>query len=138
MSAIEKLSGAITIPVKETMRQPPVTVLPSESVAGLMYQMINENIGAVIVQEKGQAIGMITEKDVLDRAVSKAKNLYTTKAKEIMSQPILSIEADRSLKEALNLMRTQNVRRLAVTENKALVGIVSERRLLEKVLSHHM
>ena len=55
-----------------------------------------------------------------------------------MSQPILSIEADCSLKEALKLMRTENVRRLAVTENEALVGIVSERRLLEKILSQHM
>jgi CBS domain-containing protein len=138
MSSYDKLSGVITIPVRETMRHPPVTVLPSESVAGLMYQMINENIGAVIVQEKEQVMGMITEKDVLDRVVLNEKDLYMTKAKDIMSKPILSIEADRPLKEALDLMRKQNVRRLAVTENAALVGIVSERRLLEKILSQHI
>ena len=120
------------------MRYPPVTVPPSESVAGLMYRMITENIGAVIVQEKDQAIGMITEKDVLDRTVLKEKNLYMTQAKDIMSTPILSIEVDSPIKDALDLMRKQNVRRLAVTENKALVGIVSERRLLEKILSQHV
>lgn len=55
-----------------------------------------------------------------------------------MSESILSIEVDCSLKEALDLMRKQNVRRLAVTEKEALVGFVSERRLLEKILSQHI
>jgi CBS domain-containing protein len=120
------------------MRHPPVTVSPFESVAGLMYVMTSRNIGAVIVEEEGQAVGMITEKDVLERAVLKQKNLLTTKAREIMSKPILSIEVDCPLKEALELMQKHNVRRLAVTENKALVGIVSERRLLEGILSQHV
>ena len=81
---------------------------------------------------------MIMEKDVLDKAVLNEKNLYITFAKDIMSESILSIEVDCSLKEALDLMRKQNVRRLAVTEKEALVGFVSERRLLEKILSQHI
>jgi isocitrate dehydrogenase len=120
------------------MRDPPVTVAPSESIASLMYVMTSNNIGAVIVEEKGQAVGMITEKDVLDRAILQKKNLLMTKAKEIMSKPILSIEADCTLKEAITVMQTHNVRRLAVTENAVLVGIVSERRLLEGILSLHV
>lgn len=120
------------------MRHPPVTVSPFESVASLLYVMTSKNIGAVIVEEEGQAVGMITEKDVLDRAVLKQKNLLMTKAKEIMSKPILSIKADCPLKKALEFMQKHNVRRLAVTDNEALVGIVSERRLLEGILSQHI
>jgi CBS domain-containing protein len=52
-----------------------------------------------------------------------------------MSTPLVSIESDRPIKEAIDLMRQQNIRRLAVTENDALVGLVTERRLLTGFLS---
>ena len=120
------------------MRQPPVIVSPSAFLTSLMYYMFKENIGAVIVEEKGRILGMITERDILERAVLRGKDLYKTKASEIMSTPLLSIEADRPIKQALELMRKNNVRRLAVTENGALVGIVTERRLFLGVLSEHI
>ena len=116
------------------MRQPPVTVAPSDSLLDLMYIMYQENIGAVIVAEKGRALGIITEKDILVRAVSEEKDLYTTRARDIMSKPVRSIEADRPIKEALELMRQHNVRRLVVNEREVLVGIVTERRVLAEIL----
>ena len=117
------------------MRRPPVTVSPLESAASLSYRIVKENIGAVIVEEEGRAVGMITEKDVLDRVISKDKNMYQTRAKDIMSKPIVSIETDRPVKQALELMRKNNIRRLAVTKNEVLVGIVTERRLLAVIVS---
>jgi CBS domain-containing protein len=116
------------------MRHPPVTVASTVSLIDLMYNMNQENIGSVIVEEHGRAVGIITEKDILVRAVSSEKDLYRTKVREIMSTPIQSIEADRPIKEALELMRQHNLRRLAVMEKEALVGIVTERRLLAEIL----
>lgn len=131
------LVEALKIPVSENMRHPPVTVSPTESIASLMWFMVKEDIGAIIVEEEGRPVGMITEKDVLDRVIASDKDLYETKAKEIMSKPIISIEENRPIKQALDIMRRHNVRRLAVTENDVLVGIVTERRLLEAILSKH-
>jgi CBS domain-containing protein len=99
--------------------------------------MVKEDIGAIIVEEEGRPVGMITEKDVLDRVIASEKDLYETKAKDIMSKPIISIEENCPIKQALDIMRRHNVRRLAVTENDILVGIVTERRLLEAILSKH-
>ena len=115
-----------------------MTVSPSESIVGLMYRMFRENIGAVIVEDKGQILGMITERDILERAVSNGKDLYTTRARDIMSKPLLSIEADRPIKQALELMRKHNVRRLAVTEQETLAGIITQRRLFAGILSEHL
>ncbi|UCH37424.1 MAG: CBS domain-containing protein [Candidatus Bathyarchaeota archaeon] len=124
----------LNIPVRKCMRCPPVTVAPSTSIIDLMYTMNQKNIGSVVVEEKGRALGVITEKDILVRAVSSEKDLYSTRAREIMSTPIRFIDVDRPIKEALELMHHHNLRRLVVIENEAIVGIVTERRLLAEIL----
>lgn len=98
--------------------------------------MVDNDIGAVIVVEKDRPIGIITERDVLERVIMRNKNVYKTTAKEVMSQPLISIEMDRPIKEALKLLQKHQIRRLAVTDNATLVGLVTERRLLTGFLSH--
>jgi CBS domain-containing protein len=100
-----------------------------------MYRMVQSNIGAVLVVEKERPVGIITERDVLERAIMN-KNVYKTTAKEVMSHPVISTEANCSVREALRLMRKHKIRRLAVTENETLVGLVTERRLLAEFASH--
>ena len=75
----------------------------------------------------------ITEKDILERVVIPGKNMHTTVAEGIMSKPIITINADRSVKEALELMRKNKVRRLPVIKDDKIIGLVSERRLLEVI-----
>jgi CBS domain-containing protein len=100
-----------------------------------MFKMINENIGAVIVVDEGQAVGIITEKDILERVILREKDVYETKAEDVMSTPLLSIKADRSIKEGLELMQKNKIKRLAVTENGALIGLVTEKRLLDAIVT---
>ena len=124
----------LNLPVSVNMRQPPVTVSPSDTVSSLMFKMMNENIGALLVVDEEKAIGIITERDVLKRVIMNGKNVYETKADDVMSKPLISIEADCPIKEALELMREKNIRRLAVTKNRSLVGLVTEKRLLEAIV----
>jgi CBS domain-containing protein len=131
----EAIIKVLDLPVRECMRMP-VTVTPSEAVSGMLSSMVVRNIGAVIVVEEGRPVGMITEKDVLERVIMKKRDVYTTTAKDVMSKPLISIESERPIKEAIELMRTHNIRRLAVTANGALVGLVTERRLSVKLLNN--
>ena len=135
MSSNETIVRALDLPVKLSMRHDPVTVAPSEPVSGLMYRMVNRNIGAVIVVDKGTPVGIITEKNVLERVIMSNKNVYETTAEDVMTKPLFSIDGSRSIKEALELMRKNEIRRLAVTENNVLIGLVTERRLLAGFLS---
>ncbi len=121
--------------VSLSMRQRPVMVSPLQPVSGLTYMMVTEDIGAVIVVEKERPIGIITEKDILDRVVTPGKDVYKTYAKDVMSKPVITIEASSMLKEALDLMKEKNIRRLVVVENDSVVGIVTERRLLAKIVN---
>ena len=57
-----------------------------------------------------------------------------TKAQEIMSSPLVAIDVDKTVRDAIEMMRNKNVRRLAVTKNGRLVGIISERRVLDALI----
>lgn len=131
---MKKKDIALNLPVRVNMRKPLVTVSLSETVVDLMFKMINENVGAVVVVDEGQAAGIITERDVLERVIMSGKDVYETRAKDVMSKPLVSIEADRPIKEGLELMHKNKVKRLAVTENGSLIGLVTEKRLLEAIV----
>jgi glycosyltransferase involved in cell wall biosynthesis len=100
--------------------------------------MIRENVGAVIVVEDGRPVGIITEKDVLKRVIIEERDLEQTLVRDVMSSPLISADAEGSIREALDLMRGNDVRRLAVVEDSDLVGITTERRLLEIAHSRYL
>lgn len=118
------------------MRSPPVTVLFSENVASVIDKMITNNIGAVIVMSGGNPVGIITERDIVERITRVGRDPNKTRAEEIMSSPLISIEADKTIRDALMLMRDKKIRRLGVTRRGRLIGIVTERRLLDALAPH--
>jgi CBS domain-containing protein len=130
----EELVRELEAPVRGCMRKP-ITCTPEDSISSLLANMVIHDIGAIIVVKKEVPIGIITEKDILERSIMKDKDVYKTQANEIMSTPLITIEHDRSIKEAIELMKKHNIRRLAVTDNRALVGLVTERRLSINFLS---
>jgi len=122
--------------VESVMRSPPVTVLFSDSVSLVVEKMIANNIGAVIVISGGNPIGIITERDIIEKITRANRDPSKTRAEEVMSSPLISIEADKTIKDALVLMRDKKIRRLGVTRRGRLVGIVTERRLLDALASY--
>jgi CBS domain-containing protein len=115
------------------MRKNPPIVPPSEPISSLSYIMIREDIGAVVIVDEGTPVGIITEKDILERVLTPGKDSYKTLAKDVMSEPLISIDAGQPVKEALRIMKNSKIRRLAVTENGSLTGLITERRLLESI-----
>ncbi len=132
------LGGLLGLPVRTNMKADPPTVSVSGSVSTVVDQMIRENVGAVIALEDGQPVGIITEKDVLERVIKDERDLELTLVRDAMSSPLISIEAGGSIGEALDLMRESGVRRLAIVEAGDLVGITTERRLLEVVHGRYL
>ena len=123
------------LPVHTNMRPNPPIVFASDPISRAIDLMIKQNIGAVIVVANDQYIGLINEKDILERVVKPKKNVVETLVKDVMSKPLISIQYDSLMKEAFDLMQEHNIRRLAVTKKGKLVGIITERRILE-CISH--
>jgi glycosyltransferase involved in cell wall biosynthesis/predicted transcriptional regulator len=103
---------------------------PDDPVYKLFDLFVVNNVGAVLVTVSGRPVGIVTERDVIERVLNKEMDLESTKIGEVMSSPIVTIESDESVRTAIELLRTNNIRRLVVTENENLVGITTERRLL--------
>ena len=122
--------------VETYMRTPPVMVLSSDKVLKVAEKMQAENIGAVVVMRRGSPAGIITEKDIIKKIIIDQKSPTKTTAEQIMSTPLVWIESDETVADALELMRENNVRRLAVIRNGRLVGLVTERRLTRSYEKH--
>lgn len=120
--------------VERVMRSPPLTALFSDSVSTVIDRMLTFDVGAVVVESGGLPVGIITERDILQRVVKAGKDPARTLAREVMTSPITSIEVNKNLGDALKLMREKNVRRLAVMKSGRLIGIVTERRLLDALV----
>jgi CBS domain-containing protein len=79
--------------------------------------------GSLVVMDSKMAVGIITERDFVRRVI--AENLpYNTLVSQVMSKPLIFVEADASLKETARIMFEHKIRRLPVEENGELVGII--------------
>ncbi len=117
--------------VKDIMSSPVVTLeeyATSNKVASLMDK---NDLGCVIVTNKtGKPVGIITERDMVLRVIAKNLRPDTTKAKEIMTSPLVTIDPEATISEAARRMSRLDIRRLAVVYKGNLVGIVSSRDIL--------
>ena len=120
--------------VESVMRSPPVTASLYEPVSSVVEKMVSNKIGAVIVMSGDAHAGMITERDTVERVMWANKDPKETLAKDVMSSPLISIESNMRVRDALTLMRDKKMRRLAVTRKGRLIGLVTVRRLLDSLV----
>lgn len=92
--------------------------------------MREEKVGSLFVEKHGEVIGIITETDIVRRAVAQGSDLSRMTVQSIMTHPIATIEGTRTIQDAHDMMADLGVRHLGVTEGETLVGLVSVRDLL--------
>ena len=110
--------------VKELMTPNPTVVKPEDTAAQAATLMKQEDCGALPVVQNGKLVGIITDRDIVVRAVAAGKDPRSTKISEIMSSDPDTISPDASDDQAEKLMAKSQVRRLPVVENGKLVGIL--------------
>ncbi len=117
--------------VKDIMSSPVVT-LDEDATSNKVATLMDKNdVGCVIILNKaGKPVGIITERDLVIRVL--AKNLLpdATKAKEIMTAPLVTIQPEATISEAARKMSRLDIRRLGVIYKRNLVGVISSRDVL--------
>jgi CBS domain-containing protein len=133
----KKMQSRVT--VESIARAPVPTVLLSTHVSEIANIMVKQNVGAVVVSRDYEPLGIITERDILERVVLANKKLHEVVAQEIMTAPVVTIGSNRTIEKALEIMRKNHLRRLVVVKGEKLVGLITERRLLlaRSSLSEH-
>ena len=112
--------------VRDTMTQNPSTIGASASVVEAARLMREEHIGSLPITDNERLVGMLTDRDITTRVVAEAADPKTTPVGKVYSGDLISVEPDKDLDEALQLMARHQVRRLPVVENGRLVGIVAQ------------
>jgi CBS domain-containing protein len=110
--------------IRDVMTPDPRCVSPSDSIKDAARIMRDEDTGAVPVVEDGRPVGILTDRDIVVRAVAEDSQLNRP-VRDIVTSGVLSASPDMSTREAAELMSEHQIRRLPVVENDRLVGIVS-------------
>ena len=111
--------------IKDVMITEVITVDVNTDLRKAVERMNSHEIGCLIVLEKGSYVGILTERDVLKRIVAEARNPEETMVGDVMSKPLVVVNPESSLEEAINLMIEKKIKKLPVIENRKLVGLVT-------------
>lgn len=120
------------VPVKSFMvpKEKFVTVTRDTDVQTAARIMRDRGIGSLFVTNDREIIGILTDTDMMRRVVAAGTDATKTNVEQIMSAPILTIEENKTLLDANDLMAQAHVRHLGVTRDSKLVGMISVRDLV--------
>jgi CBS domain-containing protein len=113
--------------IRDAMTSNPKTIDTSAPVVEAARVMRDADAGVVPIVDGDKLVGTITDRDIAIRAVAEGKDPQATKAIDIASKELVTIDPQQDLDEALKLMARHQVRRLPVVEEDGkLVGIVAQ------------
>ncbi len=118
------------IKVIDVMTKNPIFVSPDTVLVDCAKKMLDEKVGSLIIKDKKKVIGIVTEKDFVERVVAKNLNASSTKVKNIMSKELVSINPDADISEAIKKMNQKDVRRMPVVNNNEIIGLLTIKDIL--------
>jgi CBS domain-containing protein len=117
--------------VKDVMSSPVITIDEKDTANNAAELMDKNGVGCIIVASKeGNPLGIITERDLVRRVLTRNAKPDSFKAIEIMSSPLITVEPEEKISEAAKRMSRLNVRRLGVMYKGEIVGILSSKDVL--------
>ena len=113
------------------------SVIPTDSVLAALQVMSEKDIGLVVVMERDNLAGVLSERDCARRVLLAKKSPETTSVADIMVRNVVTIEADHTFADCLRLMHQHGIRHLPVIDQGRVIGVVSIRDLLSEAVRHN-
>lgn len=111
--------------IRDVMTSDPHTVSPDATLEDAAREMKDDDIGAVLVEDNGSVAGILTDRDIVVRAIAEGRDPSSTKVSDVATRDVKSLSPDSSVEDAIKIVREQNVRRIPVVEDGRPAGIVS-------------
>lgn len=111
--------------VKDVMNTEVKTIAEDSSVKEAAGEMKKFRIGSLVVVKKSKLIGILTERDILDKVVAEAGDSSKITVKQVMTTEVVIVRPDIDIGEAAELMMEKDVKKLPVVQGNQLVGIVT-------------
>ncbi len=112
--------------VREVMTDDVRTVDFGATVTEAARLLADAGVGSLPVVEDGRPIGIVTDRDLVVRVLAKGEDPGTLEVGRVATSPLVSIASDRDVDEAIFLMSSNRIRRLAVVDDGRLTGLVSQ------------
>lgn len=120
----------LTISVKEFTTPNLLTIEGSRTLLEAAKLMSNIDIGSLVVMEGNEHIGIITERDIIN-SIAKDVDLATTMISSVKRRNLITIDAKKTVRDAMILMSKENVGHLPVVEKGRLIGMFSFKNFLD-------
>ena len=118
------------VTVGDAMTRGVLVVSPETDISECAKRMVKKGVGCVLVRTDHKLIGIITEKDVVDKVVAKGYLANKVKAKDIMSTKLTTVTPDEDIYGALITMGENDCRRLPVVHKNKLIGVLTVKDIL--------
>lgn len=110
--------------VREYLQRSPVVVQPDETIESAARTMAREGVGTLIVADHGRLVGIVTDRDLVLRALA-TRTPLDARIDSVMSMDVVAVDADSDVRDALRAFSRHAVRRLPVLDGDTIVGLVS-------------
>lgn len=111
--------------IRDVMTKEVVRLPRSATVVDAARRMRDSHIGAVVLEDNGKLVGLITDRDVTIRSVAEGRDPSAVPLSDIASGELVTLSPDDEIDRAVEIMRQHCVRRLPVVERDRVVGILS-------------
>jgi CBS domain-containing protein len=112
------------------------SVTPTDTVYRALEVMAQANIGAVLVCDGEQMVGIITERDYARKIILMGRTSLDTQIQEIMTKEVVTVHPEATLEECMAMMTKYRIRHLPVMERGRLVGMISMRDVVDAMMAN--
>jgi len=124
---------ALTYEIGHVMTQEIITLDSNAALTDAAELMIQKEIGSLVVTEQGNMAGIVTERDILKHFTALGEKT-PVKVRAVMSSPLITVDSGAPIGRAADIMAQKKIRRLLVTQEEKIVGIVTERDVMRATL----
>ena len=124
--------------VKEILRTkgPEVwSIAPDATVHGALKLMADKNVGAVLVMEANNLVGILSERDYARKVILHGKSSKNTLVREVMTERVIYVRPEQTAEVCMALMTDKRVRHLPVLEDDLVIGVISIGDVVKSIIS---